>query len=214
MRKAGSSLAWRIIPCMLLTGASLFAQSDGWKTAVLDGGKITVEYRISERVDETGAKVPLIEDRSTTTETVSMQSCLSLFKDVARHKDFMGDYSSEKLRETSKNAWIVYYFSKNPWPVADSDCVAMMTFDENATENTTTFTLTAEPTMMEARGVKRMSFYTVAYSFKDLGDGRVAMTVTGKTSPPVAVPLWLMRSAFPGAPADAIRKFMKIAKGK
>jgi hypothetical protein len=214
MSKAGLPSAWRILPCMLLIGAGLHAQSDGWKTAALDGGKITVEYRISERVDDSGARVPLIEDRSTTTESVSLKSCVALMKDVARHKDFMGDYSSEKLRETAENAWLVYYYSKNPWPVADSDCVAVMTFDESASEGRATFTLSAAPSMLEARKVKRMSYYAVSYSFKDLGDGRVEMTVTGRTSPPVEVPLWLIRSAFPGAPADAVRKFMKIAKGK
>jgi hypothetical protein len=214
MSEAKLPLAWLILPCMLLLGPSLFAQSDGWKTAVLDGGKITVEYRISERIDETGAKVPLIEDRATTTETVSLRSCVELFRDVARHKDFMGDFSSEKLREISGNSCLVYYFSKNPWPAADSDCVATMTFDEGASGNTPTFTLTAAPSMLETRDVRRMSYYNIMYSFRDLGDGRVTMTVTGRTSPPVAVPAWLIRSAFPGAPADAIRKFMKIAKGK
>jgi hypothetical protein len=212
MRKAGLSLALRLLPCMLLLGSGLSARGEGWKAASLDGGKISVEYRISERVDERGARVPLIEDRSTTTEVVSMASCLSLFGDVARHKDFMGDYSSERLRRISGNEWLVYYFSKNPWPLADSDCVAVMAFDEDASERTATFSLTAAPSMLEARGVKRMSYFNIVYSFKDLGDGRVAMTVTGKTSPPVEVPLWMIRSAFPGAPAKAVRKFMQIAK--
>ncbi|OHD75949.1 MAG: hypothetical protein A3J97_02875 [Spirochaetes bacterium RIFOXYC1_FULL_54_7] len=195
--------------CIVL-GAS--AEEAQWKTSSLDKGTISVQYRISERITDGGIKVPLIEDITTTVATVSLQSCIALMMDVRRHKDFMGDYSSEVIKVISDNAWTVYYYTKNPWPIADSDCVAVMSFSEDATQGTAIFKLTAAPDMMEDKHVGRMSFYNIEYSFKDLKDGTVKITVTGRTSPPVEAPLWLIKSAFPGIPADGIRKFVKVAK--
>jgi hypothetical protein len=201
-----------VMGCALLAAAALGAESGEWKDARLDGGAISVRYRISERVDESGAEVPLIEDISTTIADVSLHSCVALMKDPSRHREFMGDYSSETITAISDHEWLVYYYTRNPWPVPDSDCVAVLSFTEDAERGSAVFTLSAAPDLIERGTVKRLSFWNIAYSFKDLGTGRVEIVVTGRSSPPVAVPLWLIKSAFPGAPADCIRKFVKIAK--
>ena len=186
--------------------------AEDWKTAKLDDSKIVVKYRISERLTESGVMVPMIEDSATTIADVSLSSCVALMRDLSKHKDFMDDFSSEAIKAISDNEWLVYYYTKNPWPVPDTDCVAVMATAEDAAQGTAVFTLSAAPDQMENRKVKRMSFYHITYSFKDLGNGTVEIAVSGRTSPPVEVPLWLIKSAFPGAPADAIRKFVKIAK--
>jgi hypothetical protein len=209
---SGSRRLFIILPCMIALGVRGFAQADGWKTAKLDKGQITVQYRISERATESGLKVPMIEDITTTVAGVSLKSCIALMKDPSMHKGFTGDSSSETIEVVSDHEWLVYYFTKNPWPVPDSDCVAVMTFTEDVAQGTAVFTLSAAPDRMENRKVKRMSFYNISYSFKDLGNGSVEIIETGRSSPAVEVPLWLIKSAFPGAPADSIRKFVKIAK--
>ena len=198
------------LACAILAVAALAAQD--WKTARLDDGKISVRYRISERNSESGDKVPLIEDISTTIAEVNLSSCVSLMKDLPKHKDFTGDYSSEVIKVISGNEWIIYYYTRNPWPIPDSDCVAIMSFSENTERGTADFKLSAAPDLLEGRKVNRMSFFDFAYSFRNLGNGTVGIVVTGRTSPPVKVPLWLINSAFPGAPADGIRKFVKLAK--
>lgn len=60
--------------------------------------------------------------------------------------------------------------------------------------------------------VDRMTHYNVTYTFKDLDNGTVEIIMTGKSSPSVKVPVWLIKSAFPGAPANALRKRVKLAK--
>ncbi len=188
------------------------AQEGEWKSSLLDKGTISVQYRISERVTESGSTVPLIEDITTTITDVGLSSCVALMKDPSKHKYFMGDFSSEKIKEVSDEEWIVYYYTKNPWPIADSDCVAVMSFSEDAAQGTAVFKLSAAPDLLESKEVRRMSLFNIVYSFKALGDGTVQIVVTGRTSPPVEAPLWLIKSAFPGMPADGIRKFVKVAK--
>jgi hypothetical protein len=195
-----------------LGAAALVAESGEWKIALLDKGEISVRYRISERVTERGAKVPMIEDVATTIADVSLCDCVALMKDVSKHKDFMGDFSSEAIKAISDTECIVYCYSKNPWPVGDSDCVALMSYSEDAATGSAVFKLSFAPDLVENRKVKRMSYYNVTYAFKDMGKGRVEIVVTGRTSPPVEVPLWMIKSAFPGAPADGIRKFVKMAR--
>jgi len=203
--------SWIAFSCLIALGASGNAQADGWKTAMLDEGRISVQYRISERRTQSGDTVPLIEDITTTLADVSMRDCVALMKDPSRHKDFMGDFSSESIKAISDNEWLVYYYTKNPWPIPDSDCVAIMTCTEDAERGTVVFTLSAAPEMAESRKVKRMSYYDVRYSFKDRGNGSVEIVVSGRSSPPVEVPRWMIMSAFPGAPADGVRKLIKSA---
>ncbi|MFC2112948.1 hypothetical protein ACFLTA_06745 [Bacteroidota bacterium] len=52
--------------------------------------------------------------------------------------------------------------------------------------------------------VNRMTHFNVPYSIGDLGDGTVELLVK--------VPFWLIKSAFPDAPAKALKSFAKLAK--
>lgn len=191
---------------------NILAQTAEWKTKEIDNGKITVSYRISDRIDGSGDKVPLIEDSSVTIASLDIDDLISLLKDVSRHREFTDDHISEKTSTISDSEWVVYYYSKNPWPVANSDCVARMTFSENKLEKRAIFRLIAAPAEFRKGDVNRMTHYNVTYTLRELNDGTVEITMTGKASPPMKVPLWLIKSAFPGAPANALRKMVKLAK--
>jgi hypothetical protein len=201
-----------IVSTMLCLGSNITAQEKEWKTVTTDGGKITVKYCISQQTDERGKKITTIEDHTRIVDSLGMNNCISLMKNISRHKEFTGDCISEMVKAVSDSECLIYYYSDNPWPIANSDCVALMTFAENKAENTAVFTLTAEPSGYKKVSVNRMIRYNVTYSFKDLGNGQVEITVTGKTSPPVKVPLFIIKLAFPEAPASALRKFVKLLK--
>jgi hypothetical protein len=202
----------QLIMYIVCLGSTISAQVKEWKTETTDGGKITVQYCISQHTDVNGRKITTIEDHTMIVDSISMQSCISLMKNISKHKEFTGDYISEIVKTMSDSEWIVYYYSKNPWPIANSDCVAKMVFCENKAAKTAVFTLTAEPSGYKKVSVNRMTHYNVTYSFKDMGNGQVEIIITGKTSPPVKVPLCIIKSAFPEAPAGALRKFVKLLK--
>lgn len=197
---------------MIFMNINLIAQPQQWNTKILDKGRITVKYRISEQMNAIGQEVLIIEDSSFVRENLNFQKCISLLKDVSAHKEFTGDKVSKKIRDISESECIVYYYAKNPWPIANSDCVARMAYQYYEAEKTAVFKLTATPSEYEVGDVNRMTNYNVTYSFKNLGNGMVEIIVAGKTSPPVKVPLWIIRSAFPGAPAKALRKIVELTK--
>lgn len=188
------------------------AQDKDCKVKKLDNGSIIVQYCISKLYDELGNKYIQIEDSTTTVDHIDLKKCISLMKDVQKHKLFTGDAKSKIVRSISPNEWIIYYYTDNPWPIENSDCVSRMTFIENKEEKTATFTLVATPSEYEKENVNRMTHFNVVYTFKDLENGKVKITMVGKSSPPVKVPMWLIKSAFPSAPANAIRKLVELVK--
>lgn len=200
---------------IIAAGANMIAEGTEWKTAILDDGKITVKYNISEYADENGDTKILIQDNTTMTDRLDYEKCISMMKDVSQHAKFMGDFSSEVIKRISDNEWLVYYYTKNPWPIADSDCVATMILSEDPSMKTAVFTFTAAPELMDTKNrVSRMNYYNITYTFKDTGNGNVEIIETGKTNPPMKVPLWLVRSAFPETPVSMIRKFALLVRGK
>jgi len=188
------------------------SQDKDCKVKNLDNGNIIVKYCISKLYDELGNKFIQIEDSTITVDYIDFKKCITLMKNVQKHKLFTGDAKSEIVRVISDNEWIIYYYTDNPWPVRNSDCVLRMKFIENMEEKTVTFKLVAAPSEYEKGNVNRMTHFNIIYAFKDLGNGKVKITMTGKSSPPVKVPMWLIKSAFPSAPANAIRKFIKLVK--
>ena len=133
-------------------------------------------------------------------------------KDVSRHHEFSGDQISMKVEDISDSACIAYYYTKNPWPIPNSDCVSEMQFRIDTANQRAEFILTAAPEAYPLADVSRMIHYKVSYSFIDLGNEIIEITVTGRTSPPVKVPFWLVKSAFPSAPEKALRRFVSIIK--
>ena len=202
-----------IILGMIFLNANIFAQTDEWKTEKSKDGQIIVSSNISERTDENGDEVQLLEYIATTTASVSIQNCISVIKDVSKHKEFTDDDVSKKVETISDNEWIVYYYTESSWPFSDFDCVASMNFSEDETKRTATFIVTAAPSMFEEKkDVDRMTCYNVTYTFEDLGNGKVEITTTGKMSPLMKVPAWMMKKWFPEGPADILRIIIKLAK--
>ena len=202
-----------IILGMIFLNANIFAQTEEWKTEKTKDGQITVSSNISKRADENGDEVQLLEYTATTTASVSMQNCISVIKDVSKHKEFTDDDISKKIKTISDNEWVVYYYTGAMWPFSDFDCVAKMILSEDETKRTATFTLTAVPSMLEEKKkVDRMTYYNVTYAFEDLGNGKVEITTTGKMSPTMEAPAWMMKKWFPEGPADILRIIIKLAK--
>lgn len=198
--------------CIVFINTNLFAQTDDWTIVKTKDDKITVKYNISNRTDENGDIVPLIEYSVTTVDSVSMQNCISVLKDVSKHKEFHGDDVSIKIKAITENEWILYYYIKGMGPIPDFDCVVKMTISDDKLRKMAVFTLIAAPLQFEKKDVKRFTYYNETITFKDLENGNVELTVTSKVTPPIKVPVWMMKAGFPDTAYDVVRKIVKLAK--
>jgi hypothetical protein len=198
---------------LIFLSTNIFGQTKEWKTEKAKDGKTVVKSAISKRTDERGKAVQLIEYIATTTANVSLSNCISVLKDVTKHKIFIDEKETNLVKAISDSEWIVYYYFNAPWPMADADCVIKMVSSEDPVNTTTTFTLTAAPTLFEKKEVQRITYYNVIYQFKSIGDDKVEMTVSAKISPVVQAPAWLVRGFFPDGPADVLQKILTLAEG-
>ena len=149
---------------------------------------------------------------ATTTDKVSVDKCVSIMKDISKHKVFMGEDGIKLVQTLGENEWVIYYYFNSPWPLPDSDVVNRMVFSQDSASKAAVFTLTAEPAMYPKQKVRRANYYNVTYKFKDLGDGRAEVTSTAEITPAIELPNWMMRAAFPGFAANILKKIMILAK--
>lgn len=208
----GKSLSIIVLLILLFTSENVFAQTNNWKTEKTEDGKITVTSKISKRTDENANEVQLIEYIASTTANVSFQNCISVMKDISKHREILNEEISEIIRSISDNEWLIYYYFNAPWPIPNSDCVARMNFSEDLSNKIATFTLTAEPLMFDTKDVKRVTYYSVSYSFKDIGNGRVEMTSKAKLTPVMQAPEWIVREFFPNGPARYLERLLALSK--
>jgi len=209
----------RILKKMLFSGILLFtlnawSQTNTWKTEKTSDGKITVKSNVSERIDAIGNKLPLIEYVATTTDNMNLHSCVDIMKNVSRHNEFLDLKISEKVKTFSENVWLNYYVFNSPWPFPSTDCVVKVTYSEDPNAKIAVFTMTAAPDLMKQTNLKRFTYYNLTYAFKDIGNGRIEAIVTAKIGLTVGVPLWMLRSSFPGSASDPLQKLVKIIKEK
>jgi len=200
-------LAW-----MVSLGANLSAQTDEWKTALSKNGKITAKYNFSSRINEDDDKVPVVKTITTTTESIGIDNCIALMKNIAKHKDFRGEKSSKLINKISENEWSIYYYNDGMLLTPAVDGSYRMIFEEDRKNKTATFTLTADPTLIEKTDMARLTYAKEIYSFKEVEGNQLEITIKTTGSPGFKVPFLMMKKAFPRKSFEHMEKFLEAAK--
>ena len=200
-------LAW-----MVSLGANLSAQTDEWKTALSKNGKITAKYNFSSRINEDDDKVPVVKTITTTTESIGIDNCIALMKNIAKHKDFRGEKSSKLINKISENEWSIYYYNDGMLLTPAVDGSYLMIFEEDRQSKTVTFTITADPTLIEKTNTSRLTYAKEIYLFKETEEGKVEITIKTTVSPGFKVPSMMLKKAFPKKSFDNMEKFLEAAK--
>src|ERR1035437_731774 len=163
----------KMIFILLMFTNNGYSQTHLWKTDKNADGTITVKSFVSERIDQKGETVPLIEYIAATSGMMTLQNCIKIMKDVSVHNLFLDTKSNEKIKTISDNEWYNYYVFSAPWPFSPSDCIVKVNFAEDGKAKMAIFTLTATPSILKMTSMNRFSYYNFIYSFKDLGNGNV-----------------------------------------
>jgi hypothetical protein len=188
----------------------LHATEVEWREETLDDGAIKVWYRIYEMTDSLDKEITIIEDKTETSlDKLTLAKSIQTMQNIGSHYTFTGDKSSRLVKALSDTSWIVYYYADNPWPFDDTDCVAKMTMFKDVKNRSVVFELEAAPLAYPLQGVDRMVVYEVSYVFRVTETERLHIAITGKYSPPSAVPKWMLKMAFPEVTAEVLRNLVK-----
>ncbi len=193
--------------------ASVQPEADGWQVSRPDAAT-TVRWQITEFTDDHGATVLRIHDEAETTVDASIDGAIAVFLNVPCHTQFLGVVESRIIKEIAADQWLVYSFVDNPWPIEDADRVSELTQGRDESSGAITFNFVATPDAWPAQAVQRQRLFNVTYTLTALGDGRMHLREEGESTPPVAVPRWLVESAFPGVAFNSIRKLASLIEGK
>ena len=197
---------------IFLSGTQLSAQTHEWRTALSKDAKITARYNFSTRINEEGDKVPVVKTVTTSTESIGIDNCIALMKNIAKHKDFRGEKSSKLIRTVSENEWIIYYYNDKTLITPAVDGSYLMIFEEDRQSKTATFTITADPTLIEKTNTSRLTYAKEIYLFKETEEGKVEITIETTVSPGFKVPFLMMKKAFPRKSFEHMEKFLEAAK--
>lgn len=200
-----------IISAFLLAATLAHAQT-GWKSETTRDGRVRVLSRITVAKAADGTETPIVEYNASTTAKAEFQQCLTVLRDVSKHKLIHDDHSSETIKVLAENEWIVHYGLKVVWPLPKIDCVARMVVLVDSVARTATIRLTGAPDQLAPRAERRLSQYQQTYTLKDLGNGSVELGSAGRSAPPFAVPKWMLKAAFPAAAADPLLKIVELSK--
>jgi len=195
----------------ILLGTTLSAQTDEWKTATSKNGKVTAKYHFSTRVNEDGDNVPLVQAITSTKTDIGIENCISLMKNVSKHKDFRGEKISRLIKTVSENEWLIYYYDDKRLITPSVDGSYKMILAEDKQNKTVTFTITADPTLIKKTDASRITYVQEIYSFRELENGQLEITIKTTASPGFKVPAILMKKAFPKKLFDTMEKFIQVS---
>lgn len=192
---------------------TLHGQTDEWTKKFSKDGNIEVWHHISKRVDENGKEVMLIKYQASTIADVQLQHCVNIIRDASYHKQFLEDTEvSEEIKTYTENDWLIYFLFDARWPMPNSDCVMDMKYIVDSSNNAVRFEGTASPGKLEDKGVKRLTYYSVIYSFKEVNSGRVEIMMYSEITPVVSAPAWMADFWFPKGPAEIVERIIELAK--
>ena len=202
-----------LVILFLLALNNSMAQSRSWTTEISDDGLTSVQYNIYDSLDVEGDEVTYIEYNATTKTKATLENCIEIFNNPDMHKKFY-EYTEEskKIKTISESAWIVYYYYSPPWPIADSDCVSRITMISDSLKGKVVFTSFSEPNLIEKKDVVRSELNNITFTFKQISDSEVEITIEAILIPEMAAPKWMMNAWFPDGPAGTLKRFKELAE--
>jgi hypothetical protein len=202
-----------ILLICLIFNIDLISQNDKWISEFSEDEKTEVVYTIYDSVNTKGKEVKYIEYTAKTKTKASLENCAAVFNNPDMHRKFY-EYTeiSEKVKEISYNEWIIYYYYSPPWPIADSDCVSRITFNENSTNDKFVFTSFSEPDLIEMKDVARSELNDITFTFTQINDKEVEILIEAILIPETSAPNWMMSAWFPEGPAGTLNRFKELAE--
>lgn len=172
-----------IIGCMLVFSPFSFAQYQ-WELAKEKDGISVYTSPVSGSSFDASKVSSEIE--------ASLSVVTAIFQDVEHFTDLFASTQSARLLERSGETYQVHYIvSEAPWPVSDRDGIYTYRFNYQAAAKQLTIEQRNKPTYLpEESGMVRIPKCQGTWTFKELGNGRLAVTYIFHAEPGGSIPAW------------------------
>jgi hypothetical protein len=196
-----------------LIAVKLSAQTKEWKEAVSDDGMTKVVYAIYDSANSKSREVKCIEYKAKTITSASVDKCAEVFNSPEMHKKIY-EYTeqSKRIKDISKNEWIVYYYYSPPWPISNSDCVSKITRISDSTKSRIVFKSISNPNLIEKKDVARSELNNITFTFTKIDESKTEINISAILIPTTSAPNWMMSGWFPKGPAGILSRFKKLAE--
>lgn len=197
---------------LVMPNNGLYAQREGWKKETTKDGKVQVDYNFLERENDKGKKYNVLEYEARTSGKVSLDRCVAVLKNDARHKEFMEDTEhTVRIRDLAEDEWLSYYVLKKRWPMPESDVVTRYKLERDPDHNRIILVGYPAPDMYPDQGMKRMQESYSKYTLTDLGNGQTEVVMYSRSIPVVSIPKMLLATWVPDGPAKMVNGIIRLA---
>ena len=144
----------------------------------------------------------------------SLPVITAIFQDVDNYTALFASTQSARLLERSGETYQVHYIvSEAPWPVSDRDGIYTYRFDYEASTKQLTIEQNNKPKYLpEEAGIVRIPKCQGTWTFKDLGNGRLAVTYIFHAEPGGTVPAWAANMGTVDMPFETMKNLKQRIK--
>lgn len=189
------------LPLILITQL-VYGQNSDWKQE--ESGGVSVKSKF-ESVDGKTTAYYI----ATKSAPISIQAAEKFLRNAANYKLFMANTEeSESIEIRSQNEWLMYLYFDAPWPMPNSDCVQKV---EVLEADDTSLAVRAESVQHDFRkhDVQRMQFLRMKYSFRQLSNNQIEITIDAGFTPTTEAPEWMLKAWFPSGPEAIMNNLIK-----
>lgn len=185
---------------LLLSCFFVNSQERNWTVKQSKDGKSSVKYELIK--ENKGTHFYYIAE---TTANVTLDELDTYFSNTSNHKFFLESTpKTEKIKKTSNNEWLAYYYFNAPWPLSDSDIV--IKFNRIKKDDKLIFTANAISSDYKKTDVERMTNYKVIYEFEKINNTTTKITYNADYIPVGNIPKFLIKTWFPKGPIKIVTK--------
>ena len=133
---------------------------------------------------------------------------------VETYKDWMPDTETSRMIARKSETNIFYYVETDaPWPVSNRDATYSMVMKYRPNEKAVYCTVKALTGILpEVSGVVRMTRADGYWKFREMGNGRVEVTLQIHAEPGGNIPGWLANTSVTSTPIETLLSLAKEVK--
>lgn len=154
------------------------------------------------------------EFRAETAIPGTLSEFVAVMQTVDRYQEWMPDTETSKLIARKSETNLFYYVETDaPWPVSNRDAAYSMTMQYRPNEKAVYCNIKCLANLVPVRdGIVRMTRADGYYKFREMGNGKVEVTLQIHAEPGGNIPAWLANASVTSTPMETLQNLAQEVK--